>query len=141
MVERATTPRGGHGSRKEGYEKKLLVTGTVTRVIWEGVSQCGGIQIHRCPRIFLRGGGVSANYKIRIKSTFLVLYVVFRCVNNHHNYFINAKYLFSLHKGNHISNLMRHCLSLALYQSSCLAALLIRRSALQSFRLRPLMPA
>ena len=34
---------GGHGSRKEGYEKKLLVTGTMTHVTWEGVSQCGGI--------------------------------------------------------------------------------------------------
>ena len=56
VVERATTPRGGHGSRKEGYEKKLLVTVTVAHVIWEEVSQCGGIQIHRCPRIFVRGG-------------------------------------------------------------------------------------
>ena len=89
------------------------------------------------PPYIFAWGGVSANYKIRIKSTFLVLYVVFRCVNNHHNYFINAKYLFSLHKGNHISNLMRHCLSLALSLSSCLVALLLRRSALLSFQQRP----
>ena len=36
-------------------------------------------------------GGVSVNYKIRINSTFWVLYVVFRRLNKSHNYYIITK--------------------------------------------------
>lgn len=36
--------------------KKYSLQCTKARNDLGGESQCGGIQIHRCPRIFLRGG-------------------------------------------------------------------------------------
>ena len=43
------------------------------------------------PPYIFAWGGVSVNYKIRINSTFWVLYVVFRRLNKSHNYYIITK--------------------------------------------------
>ena len=56
VVERATTPKGGSWQFEGRYNENSLRVQRLNALIWEGVSQCGGIQIHRCPRIFLRGG-------------------------------------------------------------------------------------
>ena len=56
-----------------------------------GCESMWGYTNTQMPSHIFTWGGVSANYKIRIKSTFLVLYVVFRALNISHNYFINAK--------------------------------------------------
>ena len=72
-----------------------------------GESQCGGIQIHRCPRIFLRGGVYLYITKLLLKSAFWVLYVVFYALIIAYNFLFIAKCLFLLHNHNNITSIMR----------------------------------